>query len=124
VTALFVAKHPAGKVRVGLLVGLTLLAAAGYYGIEVGGVYWRRYKLEEAVKQDLGYAGQLTDEAIHRQLLNHIAGLGLPPEAQRLTFVRTQQPRALQVSISYAETVNLLFTTGKIPVSLQVRRIF
>jgi hypothetical protein len=34
------------------------------------------------------------------------------------------QPQALEVSISYVETVNLVFTTKKMPMSLQIRRPF
>ncbi len=118
-----------------------VLAVVGYYGIEFGGVYWRRYKLEEAVKQRLGYAGQLTSEGIRQHLLDDIAGqltsegirqhllddiasMDLPPAARNVKFVETQQPRALHVSISYAETVNLLFTTKKFPVSIEIRRSF
>ena len=113
-----------GKVKIGLLLWLIVLAAVGYYGIEIGGVYWRRFKLEEAVVQKLGFAGQLTDEGIHQQLVDEIAGMGLPQEARRVRLVRTPPPRALHVSISYVETVDLLFTTKQIPISVDIRRSF
>lgn len=121
---LSVSKDRTGKIKIGLLLWLIVLAAVGYYGFEVGGVYWRQYKLEDHVKQRLAYAGQLTNEAIHQRVLHDIANMDLPSEARNVHFVETQRPRALQVSISYTETVNLLFTTKKFPVSIQVRRVF
>ncbi len=124
VRELSVPKDRSGKVKIGLLLWLIVLAVVGYYGIEFGGVYWRRYKLEEAVKQRLGYAGQLTSEGIRQHLLDDIASMDLPPAARNVKFVETRQPRALHVSISYAETVNLLFTTKKFPVSIEIRRSF
>ncbi len=119
-----VPRDRSGKVKIGLLLWLIVLAAVGYYGFQFGGMYWRRYELEEAVKQRLGYAGQLTSEGIHQQLLNDIAGMNLPPEARNVRLVETRRPRALQVSISYTETVNLLFTTKSFPMSIRIRRTF
>lgn len=117
-------KDRSGKVKVGVLLWLIVLAAVGYYGFEVGGVYMRRYKLEEAVKLRLAYAGQLTNESIHQRVLDDIVGMDLPSEARNMTLVETDRPRALQVRIAYAETVNLLFTTKKLPVSINIRRSF
>ncbi len=100
------------------------MVAAVYYAFEFGGVYWRQYRLEEVVEQQLAYAGQLADDAIRESLLDEIAGLGLPRESFIFYFRRIPQPQALEVSISYVETVNLVFTTKKMPMSLQIRRPF
>ncbi len=114
----------AGKIKVAALVWLALLVSVTYVGVEIGGVYWRRYKLEETVQQRLGFATQLSDEAIHRQLVEDIAGMNLPPEAQNIRFQRTQQPRALRVSISYVETVDLFVTAFDLTQRVQVTRSF
>ncbi len=119
-----VAKGRSGKLKIGLLLWLIVLGGAGYYSMAIGGVYWRRYRLEDAVMRDLSFAGQLTDEAIQRHVLEQVDQMNLPPEARRVQFVRTEGPRALQVTISYAETVNLLFTTRQFPVSIHIRRVF
>ncbi len=119
-----VARDRSGKLKKGLLLWLIALTAVCYFGVEIGGVYWRRYKLEETVKQELGFAGQRTDQAIHQRLLDEVAAMDLPTTAQYVRFFRTDRPRALNVSISYVETVNLLFTTMKFPVSIEVRRRF
>ncbi len=92
--------------------------------MEIGGVYWRRYKLEETMVQQLSFAGQLTDEAIHQQVLKEVHAMGLPITDGNIQFVRTDNPRTLRVSISYVETANLLFTQKQFPMSIQVQRAF
>jgi len=124
VRAMSVAGNRSGKIKVVALIWLVVLVAAVYCGLEFGGVYWRHYRLEDVIKQQLAYAGQLSDDAIRESLLAEIAGLGLPREGLTFHFRRTPQPQALEVSISYVETVNLVFTTKKMPMSLQIRRPF
>ncbi len=113
-----------GTVKAALLLWLIVLAAIAYYGIEIGGVYWRQYKLEEIVTQELSFAGQATDEAIHRQVLEEVHAMGLPLSDGNIQFVRTDNPRALRVSISYVETANLLFTEKRYVISVEVEREF
>ena len=107
-----------------MLIWLVVLVAVVYYAFEFRSVYWRQYKVKEVVEQQLAYAGQLTDDAIRENLLAEIAGLGVPREGFAFYFRRIPQPQALEVSISYVETVNLVFTTKKMPMSLQIRRPF
>ena len=123
-TALSRAIGRSGGVKGALLLLLIVLAAISYYGIEIGGVYWRRYKLEETVVQQLSFAGQLTDEAVHQHVLEEVHAMGLPITDGNVRFVRTYNPRALRVSISYVETANLLFTKKRFPMSVQVQRSF
>ncbi len=113
-----------GKVKIAALVWLLVLAAIGYCVVEIGGVYWRQMKLEEAVKQRLAYAGQLTNESIRQRIYEDIVDLNLPPQARDLSVIQTERPRALRVNVSYQETVNLLFTEKKIPVRVEIRRRF
>ena len=117
-------KGGSGKVRLATLVWLIVLAALGYCGFEFGGVYWRKYRLEETVTRDLSSAGQLTDDGIRRIVMEHIAAMHLPLTAGSVRFARTDAPRALRVSISYVETVNLLFTEKKLPISVEFERTF
>ncbi len=117
-------KGRSGKVRPALLLWLIVLAALGYYGIEIGGVYWRQYKLEDTVARDLSFAGQLVDETIRQRVLEHIAAMNLPLTARDVRFARTDAPRTLRVSISYVETVNLLFTKKRFPMSVEIERPF
>ncbi len=113
-----------GGVKIGLLFVIVVLAAAAYYGNEIGSVYWRKYRLGDAVAQELSNAGQITDDGIRQGILREVDSMGLPREARRFTLVRTAQPRTLQFSVAYSETVNLLFTTKRISVSLKSSRKF
>ena len=114
----------AGGVKIGLLFVIIVLAAAAYYGNEIGSVYWRKYRIEDAVAQQLADAGQITDDGIRQGILTEVDRMGLPREARRFTLVRTERPRTLQFSMAYSETVNLLFTTKQISVSLKSSRRF
>lgn len=117
-------KNSSGKIRIATLVWLLVISAAGYYGIAIGSVYWGRYKLQELVVRDLSSAGQMADATIRRQMMEHISELNLPITSRSVRFARTSGPRALRVSISYVETVNLLFTTREFPMSVQITRPF
>ena len=123
-TAQYRLKGRSGKVRLTLLLWLIVLAAAVYCGLEFGGVYWRKYRLEETLGRDLSSAGQVADETIHQRVLEHIAGMHLPLTSGSVRFARTDAPRALRVSISYVETVNLFFTEIRMPVSVDFERPF
>ncbi|MDH5197442.1 MAG: hypothetical protein OEY20_09330 [Gemmatimonadota bacterium] len=109
--------------KISTLVMLVLVAGGVYYGLAFGGVYWRRYRLVDKVEGQLTYAGQLADETIREQLVTEIKKMNLPPAASRVRMVRTAA-RTIQVSIAYTETVNLLYTTKQIPVSVTERRTY
>jgi hypothetical protein len=117
-------KGRSGKVRPMILVWLIVLGALGYCAFEFGGVYWRKYTLEETVTRDLSSAGQIADETIRQTVLGHIAAMHLPSNKRSVRFARTDAPRALRVSVSYVETVNLFFTKKDIPISVEFARPF
>jgi hypothetical protein len=117
-------KNQSGKVKVALLLWLIVIAAAVYYGVEFGGVYMRQYKLADAVEQQLGFAGQLSNQAINERIQDAIAEIGLPAQARRFRLVETQGPRVLQFSVTYSETLNLLFTSKPWQVTIERRRSY
>ena len=110
-----------GKVKFATLVLLVLLVAGVYSGVAFGGVYWRRYRLGDTIESQLSYVGQLADESIREQIVQKIGNMNLPPAASRVRMTHPS-PRILQVTVAYTETVNLLFTTKDIPVSITKRR--
>jgi hypothetical protein len=118
------AKDRSGRVKVTLIIWLLVIGGLVYCGIEIGGVYVRKMKLEGIIAQELSFGGQRSDESIRRRVLDGITGMNLPAAARNFQFVRTQSPQALRVSISYVETVNLIFTEQQIPISIQARRTF
>jgi hypothetical protein len=124
VTALSRLSSRAGKSRLGTLLFLVVIAAACYYGFVVGGVYWRRYRLDDIVTRELSFAGQLADQSIHQRVLERIAETKLPISTRNVRFSRSSSPRALRVSISYVETVNLLFTEKEFQMSADYERPF
>ena len=118
------ARNEYGRVKIASAILIFVLAAAGYGGVVVGGVYFRKMKFEEAIRQQLSYAGQVDDASVRQQIVNAVMEIGLPPAAQRIGLTRTGNPRALHVSVAYSETVNLLFTTMDIPIHIQLNRGF
>lgn len=117
------APNRSGKVKVSSLLMLVVIAGAVYYAMAFGKVYWHRYAVRDAIDQQLSFTGQIADETIRQQLVDKVVELHLPPAARRVQMSRPT-PRTVEVSISYTEKVNLLFTTKNIPVSITARRSY
>ena len=113
-----------GRIKIATLLFLVVLAVGTYFGIEVGGVFFRKMKLEESIRQHISFAGQLEDAAIRQQIIGEIRSMGLPPQAQQVGITRTASPRVLHITVAYSETVNLLVTQREIPVRIQINRGF
>ena len=120
---MFLANNRAGRVTIGKLVVLVVLAGAVYCAYAFGRVYWHKYALRDEMDRQLSYAGQLADETIRQELVKAAVGMHLPVSEDRIQLTRTS-PRTIQVSIRYTENVNLLFTTKRIPVSIEEHRSF
>ncbi len=118
------ANDRSGKVKLATLIWVVVVGIVAYYGIQIGNVYWRKYKLEETVDRELSFAGQIADGTIRQRLTQDIAGMHLPPAASRFQFARVTGPRALRFTVSYVDTVNLIFTKRPFRVSINTRRTF
>ena len=57
-----------GASSLGCLVSLVLFLAAAYYGIHIGGIYWRYYQLLDDMRQQAVFARQNTDQVIQQRL--------------------------------------------------------
>ena len=57
-----------GASSLGCLVSLVLFLAAAYYGIHIGGIYWRYYQLLDDMRQQAVFARQNTDQVIKQRL--------------------------------------------------------
>jgi hypothetical protein len=121
---MLVTNNRSGRISLSFLFLALVVAAGLYYGIEYGSVYIRHWKFEDAVKQHVSFAGQLTDEAIRQKVLDDAVGMELPPQARNVRLVRTQSPRVLQVSIAYSDSLNLLFAKKEVSFTIDVRREF
>jgi hypothetical protein len=57
-----------GAGTLGCLVSAAVFLAVVYYGIHIGGVYWRYYQLRDDMRQQAIFANQNTDDVIKLRL--------------------------------------------------------
>jgi hypothetical protein len=98
-----------GSSTTGCLLTLLLFAFVLYYGLHVGEVYFRYFRLVDAMRVQARLAPSLADDVIRRRLVDQADDLGLPPEARRFRIVRSAQERRIRITTVYAETVELPF---------------
>ncbi len=100
-----------GATRTGCLFFVLLLVAVVYFGIPIGSMYVRYYRLENEMQTQARFAPSIDDDTIRRRLLQTIDALGLPVEARRLRIRRISRPREIIISTSWEETIVLPFYT-------------
>jgi hypothetical protein len=98
----------AGKVRVGCLVTLALLAGIIYYGVGAGQGYLRYYRMKDEMGVQARFARNLGDDEIRSRLRAAATELGLPRDAQRFTIRRRGRPREIVISTTWPDTIVLL----------------
>lgn len=98
-----------GTSTLGCLVSLLILAAALYYGINIGELYLRYYQLSDAMDSQARVAPSLTDAVILRRLQDQVDALGLPSEAGRFKIRRSGRPPRIVIETTYQESVSLPF---------------
>ena len=92
-----------GRSSVGCLFMLLVLAAAVYVAVNLGEVYWRFYEFQDAMRQDVRFAAQISDERIKKRLAALADSLGLPPEAAEVEVTRTKY--SISLKADYTERV-------------------
>jgi hypothetical protein len=97
------ARRGAGKL--GCLFSLLLFVTLGYFAVNIGEVYLRYYKFNDAIAQEVRFASTRTDDAIRRRLSALADSLGLPEEAARVRVRRSAN--RIHVSAEYSEHVEL-----------------
>jgi hypothetical protein len=102
-----VVSRASGRVSLGCLLSLLLLTAALYFGVNIGEVYWRYYRFEDAMQQEVRFAQLRTDQAIGRRLASVAEALGLPEDARHVNVRRDDVARRIDISVHYAERVEL-----------------
>jgi hypothetical protein len=96
-----------GASTIGCLLSLLILAAALFYGYNIGKVYLRYYQLVDTMRTNARLAPSLTDATIRRRLLTRVDELGLPQEAQKFIIKRSGKPRTITIETEYSESVDL-----------------
>jgi hypothetical protein len=94
-----------GTSTFGCLLMLALLVAAGYYGLHIGGAYWRYYELLDDMKQQAQFAGSTTDEAIRAALAAQADSL--LGERPVFRIDRGGRPGRIVIQTQYQQTFDL-----------------
>ena len=101
-----------GATRTGCLFLVLVVVAVVYFGLPIGGMYIRYYRMENEMQTQARFAPSIDNGTIQRRLLETVDALGLPLEAsRRLRIVRTSRPREIVISTTWEETIVLPFYT-------------
>src|SRR5689334_5516498 len=95
----------------GCLLSLLIFVAALYYGVNIGEVYFRYYRLLDEMQTEAHLSAGLDDGTIRRRIQAAVEEIGLPDSAagQQLFIRRTAMPREIVIETRYSETVALPF---------------
>ena len=92
----------------GCLLSLLLFVAALYYGVNIGEVYFRYYRLLDEMQTQTRIAAALDDGTIRRRIQAAVEEIGLPDAAgTNLVIRRTAAPRQIVIETRYGERVSL-----------------
>jgi len=92
----------------GCLISLLIFVAILYYGVNIGEVFFRYYRLLDEMQTQSRLAAALDDGTIRRRLQAAIQDIGLPDDAAtNLRIRRTASPREIAIETQYAQGVNL-----------------
>ena len=97
-----------GASNTGCLLSLLILVALLYYGVNIGELYLRYYRLVDAMDTQARVAAALDNGTIHRRIVDAIDDIGLPEAAtENLAITRTPSPRQITIETEYSESVHL-----------------
>jgi len=93
----------------GCLLTLLIFVAALYYGVNIGEVYFRYYRLLDEMQTQTRVASALDDGTIRRRIQAAVDEIGLPDSAggRQLLIRRTSSPREIVIETRYSEWVSL-----------------
>src|SRR5882762_5702037 len=78
-----------GASKLGCLFTLLILAAIGYFGVNVGKHMWNYYVFKDAMQEEAHFAANRTDAVIKRRLQALVDSLGLPESAKNIRIKRS-----------------------------------
>lgn len=107
-----------GSGRAGCLVMLALVAAAGYFGLGVGSVYWNYFQYRDRMQSEARFAASRTDGVIKRRLAMFADSLGLPEGAKNVRVRRAQ--KRIHIWTEYYEIIELPFLQKELLLSPRV----
>lgn len=95
----------AGRSNLGCLVTLLVISVIIYLGVKIGEVYWRAYEFRDAMRQEVRFASQISDDRMLLHLRALADTIGLPEEAKQIRISRSTN--RIVVEASYSESVEL-----------------
>ena len=102
-----------GGSSLGCLLSLLIFVSALYYGVHIGEVYLRYYRLLDAMRFQASIAPSVTDDVIKRRLMaTSDSLLGQTPVFQVL---RGGNPARITVEAQYRDSVDLPFFKRAFP---------
>lgn len=97
-----------GASTTGCLISLLVFVAVLYYGVNIGEVYFRYFRLLDEMKTQARLAAALDNGTIQRRIQAAIVDIGVPDEAGAgLTITRRPSPREITIETTYRESVHL-----------------
>jgi hypothetical protein len=96
-----------GASSLGCLFSLLIFVGALYYGVNIGEVFFRYYRLIDEMDSQARLASALDDATIRHRVQATAQDIGLPDEAQQIRISRRAQPREVVIETAYSETVDL-----------------
>jgi hypothetical protein len=95
----------------GCLLSLLIFVAVLYYGVNIGEVFFRYYRLVDEMQTQTRLAAALDDGTIRRRIQAAVEEIGIPDSAggRQLIVRRTAAPRQITIESRYSETVSLPF---------------
>ena len=103
-------KQPRGRrgaTSTGCHVSLLFLVGALSYGVNIGELFFRYYRLLDEMQTQAQLAPSLDDGTIRRRIQAAAQDIGLPPEAQQIRIARRASPREIVIETEYSESVSL-----------------
>jgi hypothetical protein len=93
----------------GCLLSLLIFVAVLYYGVNIGEVFFRYYRLLDEMQTQTRLAAALDDGTIQRRIQAAIEEIGIPDSAgtRQLRIRRTASPREIVIETYYSEFVSL-----------------
>jgi hypothetical protein len=97
-----------GASTTGCLLSLLVLVAVLYYGVNIGELYFRYYRLVDEMGSQARVAAALDDGTIQHRIAAAIQDIGLPDDAvSNLQISRVASPRQITIESEYSESVHL-----------------
>ena len=111
-----------GGSSLGCLFTLLVLAAIGYFGVNVGEVYFRYFQYKDAMRQEVRFAAHNSDAVIVRHLRDQADSLDLPQQAGNVLVQR--DGRHIEIEAEYYEHIELPLTVREVYLNPHAEGIF